>query len=88
MADRRHLSVVPDEQQQRVEQRMLMQQIAQRVPSQMKRVYDWESSEAHDLFEAINPHVAAMTMTPRELEDLLDMDGLTPAYMQWLGRQS
>lgn len=87
MARQRHLSVVRTEEEDRAAKTQALRQIGERVPSQMRRVYDWHSKAADDLFTAMNYYVADQTLTPQEIEDMLDMPDLTHAYLGWLGRQ-
>jgi hypothetical protein len=63
-----------------------LQQIGNRVPSKMERVYDWNSLAAQTLFDSMNTCVAE-GMLVSAIEDALDMPGLGVAYMAWLGRQ-
>lgn len=88
MAEHRHLRVVRTPEEEHGAKTAALQQIAGRVPSQMRRVHDWDSEAAHDLFEAMNHYVANQEMEVGEIENALDMEGLRDAYLDWLGRQS
>jgi hypothetical protein len=84
---RGHLSVVRSHEEEHAAKTQALQQIGNRVPSTMERVYDWDSLAAATLFSAMNTCVAE-GMLVNDVEDALDMPGLSAAYMQWLGRQT
>lgn len=80
----RHLKVVHSAARQHAETIAALKAMADRVPREMRRVYDWEGTWALDLFHAINDHVSE-GMRPADIEEELDMPGLRDAYMDWLG---
>lgn len=86
---RRHLSVVQTEQDERTAMAAAIRQIAERVPIEPTPV--WRSLGGGAFFEAINPYIADGRLTLDELEGFLDgvvsCAGMRDAYYSWLRAQ-
>lgn len=83
MARPRHLSVARTPEEEHAAKTAALRQIGDRVPTRMAKTYDWDSPNAVTLFESMNPYVAD-GMSVRDIESLLDMDGLAEAFYDWL----